>query len=270
MELPNFLATLETIAPLALAEDWDNVGLLLAPTTPRPIQRVLLTIDLTAAVADEAIEHGCEAIVAYHPPIFGGLKRIVAEDRTGGILLQLLAKNVSIYSPHTALDAVQGGVNDWLARAFGDSALRPIHPTGARVQQPDNLAVGQGRHLTLNQPIAVEDALVQVKQHLQLDKLRVAIADRHARGERLQTVALCAGAGGSVLKGQQVDLLFTGEMRHHDVLAAREEGTSVILTEHSNSERGYLPQLKQLLENTIEEPLHVLLSQQDRDPLEIR
>lgn len=270
MELAKFLATLEEIAPLRLAEDWDNVGLLLAPTEPRPIFRVLLTIDLTADVVEEAIEHRCEAIVAYHPVIFSGLKRIVPEDRTGGILLRLLSKGISVYSPHTALDATEGGVNDWLAQAFGDSQAFAIHPKGDRINQPEALGIGQGRVLTLTRPAKLSVLLGQVKQHLKLDWLRVATADKHASGTPIHTVSLCPGAGGSILKDQHTDLLLTGEMRHHDVLAARERGTSVVLTEHSNSERGYLPQLKFLLENYTKEVLEVFVSRRDSDPLEIK
>lgn len=103
-----------TIAPLQLAEEWDNVGLLVGDAL-RPLSGpVLLTIDLDTAVAEEAIAMNAGAIVAYHPPIFRPFKRLTAESGHGALLLRLIERGLAIYSPHTALDAVPGGVTDWL------------------------------------------------------------------------------------------------------------------------------------------------------------
>ncbi len=237
MQLERVLTLLREIAPLELAEEWDNVGLLLSPTRSPEVDRVLLTIDLTAAVFDEAVQFGAQLIVAYHPPIFAGLKRITNEDRTGALVLGCIERSIAVYSPHTALDAALGGVNDWLASAFDHRSARALAPKGALIGASDDLTIGQGRLIELSRPIDANAAIAAVKQHLQLERLRHAISHTAS----IQTVALCPGAGGALLAGVAADLYLTGEMRHHDVLAATARGTHVILTDHTNSERGYLP-----------------------------
>src|SRR5688572_19341172 len=105
-KLSDVTQALGKIAPLYLAEEWDNVGLLIEPSRPRPIGRVLLTIDLTDAVVDEAIRLKSELVVAYHPPIFEPIKSLRGEPR----LVRLVEHRIAVYSPHTALDCVYGGV----------------------------------------------------------------------------------------------------------------------------------------------------------------
>lgn len=112
------------IAPLELAEEWDNVGLLIGRRSDR-VRRVLLTIDLTAAVLDEAVADGADMVVAYHPVIFKPLKRLLDE---GGVAYSAARAGLAVYSPHTAWDAVAGGANDVLAAAIGIVDPQPLAP----------------------------------------------------------------------------------------------------------------------------------------------
>jgi dinuclear metal center YbgI/SA1388 family protein len=119
---------LEAIAPLSYAEDWDNVGLL-AGDPSAPVTRALFCIDCTRAVVAEALEHGCEAIVAYHPPLFRPITRVVG----GSVVYDLVRRGIALYSPHTALDAAEGGTNDVLADAVGLGPDRaPIRATSLK------------------------------------------------------------------------------------------------------------------------------------------
>lgn len=105
---------LESIAPLDLAEPWDNVGLLLGDRNTNLLGPVFLTIDLTEATLAEAKRKGAGMIVAYHPTIFKQIRRVTADDPKGRTLLGVLESGIPLYSPHTALDATEGGVTDWL------------------------------------------------------------------------------------------------------------------------------------------------------------
>jgi len=104
----------DTAAPPAMAEAWDNVGLLVGDPAA-DVKTVLLTIDYTAEVAAEAVKQSCELVVAYHPPIFEPLKRLHA----GGVIFDSIRRGIAIYSPHTALDVADGGTNDVLADILG-------------------------------------------------------------------------------------------------------------------------------------------------------
>lgn len=258
---------LQEIAPLEYAEDWDNVGLLLEPV-PRDIQRVssiLLTIDLTESVIAEACELSSQLVVAYHPPIFHPLARLTQEDPRHRILLRAIGASIAVYSPHTALDAAPDGVNDWLADGLPAGQRVSIGPSGTARTGP-----GQGRLLELDEPVDLDEIVDRVKQHLGLESLRVAVARDHQKGPKIQRIALCAGSGGQVVSGTDAQLYLTGEMGHHDVLAALEAGRSVILCEHTNTERGYLPRLRDRLHSLLGESVSVEVSARDREPLQPR
>lgn len=110
MQLADLIKVMEEIAPTRYAEAWDNVGLLVGDPQ-HAISGAMLAIDYTPEVACEAAGAKCDAIVAYHPPIFDALKRITA----GSLIFDAIRRGVAIYSPHTALDVAPGGTNDVLA-----------------------------------------------------------------------------------------------------------------------------------------------------------
>lgn len=294
---------LRCIAPLELAEDWDNVGMLVWPTRPRPVRKIFLTIDLTDAVLEEALATRADLVVAYHPPIFHPLRRLSAEDPASRVVLRLIESGTALYSPHTAADAAPGGVNDWLADGLGDgrrqAIARPRGPwppgsvlSGAgggssdggsfapadRGERATAPIAGQGRQVALEEPATLDELIRRVKRHLDLKHLRVASATDHACGGLVKNVALCAGAGSDVILDADADLLLTGEMRHHDVRSANARGKSVILCDHTNTERGYLARLRErLVDLSTRGPgggghgrPEVAISSQDRDPLEVR
>lgn len=124
MKVQDAQNALATIAPLSLAQDWDNVGLLLGDSQNR-LQRILLTVDVTDAVVDEAIKQQANLIVSYHPPIWEPLKRVTAAGPTAK-LYTLLRQNIAVYTVHTALDVAHGGVNDGLADCLGLVDAQPI------------------------------------------------------------------------------------------------------------------------------------------------
>jgi len=277
LPLASVIAALEALAPLALAASWDNVGLLVEPPPGRDdvVRRVLLTIDLGERELDEALASGCELVVAYHPPIFQPLSRLTRASAAERIVLRAVAHRVALYSPHTALDAVPGGVNDWLLQAFGDRArevraLSPApDPEGARASGGGAVA-GAGRLAVLDPPLGLEATVAAVKRHLGLEHVRLAAAERHAAGEPIRSVAVCPGAGGSLFADVRgADLLWTGELRHHDVRAHNAAGASVILCDHTNTERGYLPLLAERLRARLDGAVEVTVSARDRDPLDV-
>ena len=122
------LGAVESICPLHLAADWDNVGLI-AGALEWPAIRVMLAIDLTDAVAREALKKRANALVVYHPPIFKGITKITAAaESPTTILAELLAARISIVSVHTALDAAVGGTNDALLDSFDVVERCPLEP----------------------------------------------------------------------------------------------------------------------------------------------
>ena len=129
MQLSEVVTVLNRLAPLRLAASWDNVGLLVEPSTPQPrVKRIMLTNDFTARVWQEAEQQNVNLIYCYHPVIFSPLKTLSGVRGKGNLLVNAIEKRVAIYCPHTAADAVLGGVNDWLVNGLGSGVTRPIDP----------------------------------------------------------------------------------------------------------------------------------------------
>ncbi len=152
---------------------------------------------------------------------------------------------------------------DWLMGAFGQAIAEasPIEP------DREDPSVGAGRRGTLAAPSTVGEAVAAIKQHLGLAHVRVAAPG--GAGAAVRAVAVCPGAGESLLASLRgLDLVLTGEMRHHSVLALAARGTAVVLTDHTNTERGYLPRLAARLQEAVPS-LQVACSTVDADPLAV-
>lgn len=132
MDRATLFDALESIAPTKLAGDWDNVGLLVGEPAGKMDGPVLLTIDLTDRVMDEAESIGASVIIAYHPPIFAPLKSLVTTNTKERLVHRAIRAGIAIYSPHTALDAAEDGLNDWLISGFGPGDVRALEPHTGR------------------------------------------------------------------------------------------------------------------------------------------
>ena len=259
MNVGDLVRAMEAIAPIQLAAPWDNVGLLVGDPGS-DIERVLLTIDCVRSVLDEAESKGCGAVVAYHPPIFEAQRRFVA----GSIAHDSARARIAIYSPHTALDAAEGGTNDVLADAAGMLSRAPLHPCEAR--DAGGASVGFGRV----GPVArttLDSLAERTKGALGLSSALVAGPPDCA----VERVAVCAGSGGELLSDAieaRADAFVTGELRHHDALRALSAGLGVVCLLHTASERAVLGRLQARLQGALG-GVDVLVSKEDREPFRI-
>eukprot|EP00076_Gallus_gallus_P010059 XP_004942661.1 NIF3-like protein 1 isoform X1 [Gallus gallus] len=137
------------------------------------------------------------------------------------------------------------------------------------LQKPLLPHTGMGRLCTLSEPASLSDITERIKSHLKLPHVRLAVGTGKTLDSPVKKAALCAGSGSSVLKGVEADLYLTGEMSHHDVLDAVANGISVILCEHSNTERGFLSELRDTLTIHLQNKINIILSEKDRDPLQV-
>ncbi len=262
MLLADVLDVLEELAPLRYAESWDNVGLLVGD--PRAaIAKVLVTVDYTAAVAEEAVALGASLVVAYHPPLFAAVKRVPHDAPWA----DAVRRGIALYSPHTALDVARAGTNDLLGDACGmhASQRRPLRPYARQAGRAEPDGIGLGRIGPT--PLTRAALAARLKTQLGLSYLLVAGPVDGSAG----TVAVAAGAGGELLEDAiraGADVFVTGEVRHHDALAAARLGVTVIATLHSNSERAavraYAGRLAERLPG-----VEVTASTQDRDPFSV-
>ncbi|CAD7686016.1 unnamed protein product [Nyctereutes procyonoides] len=137
------------------------------------------------------------------------------------------------------------------------------------LEKPLLLHTGMGRLCTLDESVSLATMIDRIKRHLKLSHVRLALGVGRTLESPVKVVALCAGSGSTVLQGAEADLYLTGEMSHHDVLDAASQGINVILCEHSNTERGFLSDLRDMLGAHLENKINIILSETDRDPLHV-
>lgn len=255
---------LETFGPLSYAEKWDNVGLLIQPSSDQvEIQKILLTNDLTEKVMIEAVECKANMIISYHPPIFQGLKRLTMASWKERIVIQCLENRIALYSPHTVWDSVANGTSEWLARSLPISSIVPAIPNAA------NQEFGAGRICQVDGLLTLREAIERIKKYTGLNDVRVAVSLNGNLDSTIKKFACCPGSGASVLKEitTPINLFITGEMSHHELLDAAANNVHVIMLNHSNSERGYLKVFSNIFNILTSNSIEILISKADEDPL---
>lgn len=374
MKVQDLADVMQQIAPLEYAESWDKVGLLVGERSRVIRGPVLLTIDLTESVLAEAVAMRAGAVIAYHPPIFEPLSRITDATPRQRIILHAIEAGLAVYSPHTALDAVPGGITDWLCEGLSGGSegkiagdcraltphaeggkqvkivtfvpphevdrlrdalaaagaglvgayslcsfasngvgtflggpdtkptlgragqfervnetrlemvctrkalplavelLRQFHPYEEPAMDVYELAAkpvrnaGAGRRLVLDKPGTVAELAQRLKVFLKRDRIRYALAGE----DRLVTrIGVVPGSGASLSKlahQEACEVFVTGEMKHHEVMGALHAGVSVILGNHTSTERGYLPRLAARLQS-LAPTIECVVSKVDCDPL---
>lgn len=235
------------LAPPELAEQWDNVGLLL--DSGEPFDRVLIALDATGQALAEARELGCGAVVTHHPLIFHPARQILA-----GEPLQIAARcGISVISAHTNYDAAVGGVNDQLAALLGLGEPQPVF--------------GMGRLGDLPQPQTLEQFAKRVKTALSLPTL-FAVRGSGA----VRRVAVVGGSGGSFVQQAWeagADTLLTGEAQHHELLLAGQLGLNFVVAGHFATENPAMQGLCSALQQKLQGRALCLLSQKNTDPASV-
>lgn len=244
---------MQAIAPLELAEHWDNPGLLV--DCGGQMHRVLAALDITPEVVAEAAAKQCEMIVSHHPVIFDPLKRLGPQD----VPFQLVRAGISAICMHTNLDAAAGGVNEVLAGIFG-------------MQDPEPFAEGCGRVGSI-EPITVPQLARKAQQELAArcnapdvgSAVQVKFADT---GKPVRRLAVISGAGGSLFEealAMGADCLLTGEANHHHACDAKRLGLSLIAAGHYATEFPVTTAVAEKLRTALP-GVEVLVSTANKDP----
>lgn len=221
-------AALYELAPRALAAEWDNVGLLVG-RPDREVRKILVSLDITEPVADEAKHIGADLIVSHHPVIFHPAKSITDRDPAGRLLLRLIEAGLSAVCMHTNLDAARGGVNDALAAALGLEDAAPVSEGGI-------VRVG-----TLPEALALPAFLARVKAALSPNGMRYVDGGRPVR-----KVAVGGGACGDFLweaAAMGCSAFVTADLKYNHFLDAQALGLTVVDAGHFPTENVVCPEL---------------------------
>ncbi len=208
-------AHLETIAPPNYQEGYDNAGLITGDPNWE-VTNVLCSLDATEAVIDEAIMLGCNLVVAHHPIVFKGLKKINGRNYVERTVIKAIKNDVAIFAIHTNLDNVlHRGVNAKIAERLGLQNISILAPK----PEVNDLSVGAGVIGELSSPVEESHFLEKLKETM------LAGCVRHTRllGRPIKTVALCGGAGSFLLPmaiARKADVYITGDFKYHEFFDA--------------------------------------------------
>ena len=251
MLLREIINSIESVAPRSAQEAWDNSGMQVGDTG-RDIQSVLLTTDITEDVVNEAVLNGCQLIISHHPLLFHGLKQVCGQTPQARIVEMAIKNNIAIYSAHTNLDSVEGGINTHLADKLWINDYRLLTESGLG-------AIGK-----LSQPIPYAAFIAHVREILQCTYVRYTRASK----EMIETVALCGGSGAEFIEeaiNQGADVYLTADCKYHEFQDA-DGRIGLIDIDHWYSERHAREIFKDILA-----PLGVscIISQTDKTPIQV-
>lgn len=259
LKLDSIIELLEQAAPPALAESWDNVGLLVGDRT-REVKRLMTCLTITPTTAREAIDAGADVIVTHHPLPFQPLRQVTTDTTAGKLLWDLIGAKVAVYSPHTAFDSARAGINAYLAEGLGLSNISPIVPSSET-----DVTEGVGRHGEVAKATTLAELVKSVIQLLDLQSLRIVGNDEQS----VTKVGIACGSGGSLLEAATAagcDAFLTGETNFHTCLEAEARGIGLILTGHFASERFAVERLAKWLAEQLTD-VEVWASREERNPL---
>lgn len=255
MLVAQILGALERLAPVGLAEEWDNVGLIVGRHN-HPTRRLLVALELRAEVLAEAREHGCDAILTHHPPIFPALATVT--DAPGAeLVLRAAEDRLAVIAAHTNLDAARGGLNDVMAEMLGMTGGEPLRPS------PGHPSCGLGR-VGRVRTTTLSGLVGRVASAFGGPAVTYA-GDPFATVER---IACCTGSGASLIedaRAAEVDAYVTSDLKYHD--ADRSLGLPLVCLPHAAAERVALRRWSRELARVLApEGVEVRYADADTDP----
>jgi len=254
MKIQDILDLIEKVAPAANADEWDNVGLMCGRRNAK-VTRALLCVDVTTDVIQEAVDKGCQVIVAHHPFLMEKFNLIDDLNVKGRQILTLTEHKIAVISAHTNADSSDSGMNDYLAKLLElDLPATSEHSRYLRIG-------------TLATPTSVSELAQTIKAKLSLKNTFVL-------GNLTDVVARVGVYTGGVSVAELIaakelfDIVVTGEFGYHKAIDLKEEGVRAILCGHYGSELLFTWWLREILEREMPE-LEVLIAERQGEPLTV-
>ena len=269
LRVKNIEHIMEQFAPTVLKEDYDNVGLMVGDSEVL-VTKILLALDCTMEVIAEAKAKGCNFILTHHPLLFIKPRTITTGTLVGKKIIELIKNDINVYSSHTNLDSVKGGLNDIATEILGFVKYKIIEPSKKTCSQ--ECTDGIGRLVTLDNPIRLEELLGNVKKTYEAEFIRYV--GNH--NDLIKTIAIINGSGEdffyeSVKLG--ADCIITGDTKYHGACDLLEENVALIDVGHFATEWRPLKIFgekfkKELVQNGYDN--EVIISKNTFDPYKIK
>ena len=237
------IGALEQFAPLSLQDSYDNAGLQIGLTEDADVSGALLCLDVTEEVIEEAAQRGCNLIVSHHPLLFHAPKQITGADFVQRCIIKAIQRGIWIYSAHTNLDNAPCGVSYRMAEKIGLQDVKPLCPLEGKIVNGEVAGAGVIGHFQA--PMEREDFIAHIKERFDVGSVRY----NSWEGEKIQTVALCGGAGAFLIPqavAAGADVFITGEIGYHRFFGF-EHSIQLLEIGHYESEQFTLEILREII-----------------------
>lgn len=243
----DFYNFVDEIAPFNTQESWDNSGFLVG-NGRKCVTKVLLALDVTESVLNEAYEKGAELIISHHPVIFGALK----EFHPDSIAFLAAEKGIAIISAHTCLDIADGGVNDCLAKAIGLKNIQKVDDGEGLIR------IGE-----LEAELSYDEFVKYIAEKIDVGGIKYTPTDK-----KIKKVAVCGGSGGDLYKfamDSGADAYVTANIKHNLFIDMRREGFCVLDAGHFCTENTVIKPLAERLRKAFDD-VEIIVSEVSEDP----
>ena len=230
MKIIDLVKSLNKIVPKNIALSFDNVGLLIGDYEDE-VKGIYVSLDINNEIINYAIDNNINTIISHHPIIFNPMKEIVNSNNVQNKVRKCISNNINIISFHTNLDAIVGGMNEYLV----DFLCFDYKKIEILEINPINSKCGIGRILTLKDPLEYVHVIDKVKGKFNLDKLRCVNSNKNI----IKRICIINGSGNSMVRNcfnKDIDLIITGDITYHTAFDAIENGVNIIDVGHFTSE----------------------------------
>ncbi len=253
MKLKEIVAFIEKLAPLDTQAEWDNSGLQIK-SSKTEINRVLLALEITRAVADEAAAENADMIITHHPMFFHPLKNIIFDTPEGYCISTLIKNDITVYSSHTPFDKTKGGNNEYFLKKLKCKKIKPVS---------DFVYMGE-----LDNAVSLKELAERVAD---LAETPGSVSVSGDRERMVKKVAICTGAGGDLIReaiDAGADVYISGEFKHHEAQGAREIFFPIIAAGHWGSEMQFIDNMEEQLSKKLKGELTVIKSKVNQNPFD--
>ena len=254
MKADKLQTIIEEFAPISMQEPWDNSGYQIKLKNV-DISRVLVAMEITERVIDEAIDKKIDAIVTHHPMLFSPVKCVDDNTFMGNYMVKLITNGINVYSSHTPFDKAAGGNNDYLAKL--------LHLDDIHIMESDES--GFCRVGTVDGECTIGEYIEQISTWLKIDKSFMSFTG--LLDTDVKKVGLCTGAGADFLElalKEGCDLFITGDVKYHTAQTAKELGLNLLDIGHYGSEKIFVENMATYLRNNTD--LEIIESTENLNP----
>lgn len=261
MRLKEIIGFMENIAPLELKEGFDNVGLMIGDKEKK-ITKIILALDCTLKVIEEAKTYGAELILTHHPLLFKKPSTITTDTLLGKKIIELIKNDINLYSAHTNWDAVKEGLNDTVVNLMGFQSTEVVETSKNRNYD----SCGIGRIIELEHKLSLKEIIEKIKTNLGVINLRF-VGDLH---KQINKIAVVNGSGQDFFEASRIlgtDCIITGDTTYHYVSDYKEMGLTIIDIGHFMSEWPALIKVSEKLKEALAgSGVEIIVSKECSDP----